>query len=332
MTRLVLALAVVLAVPFAPSSRSEAQSVDRTTPASALSDLHAEAAAVGFADVDALRALPWFDEVVRDALLDQGATRPSAQRAILMLSHTHAGHASLVRGSGDYAIFAAVVIHGDYMRNEVPTAVRGILPGLLAGLWYETTIDGHRAFDMGVAALVEITPHDWILGRRVHGGLPIPGSTPSDDLRRLVEAGRALSGGANATQLAYGVLDGVDSSLPGSAPPADLEDIFHGPREALASFSTSGQNFVVNWDVTLHHEADAVRWETHYRTSISGLAARLHVPESSIQLTMTRTGSRLVARIEVDRVGADAFVADLVGRALPQAVSSGTSGPGAANP
>jgi len=331
MTRLVLALAVFCAVPYLGAARSSAQTVDRTSPASSLSDLHASAAATGFANVDGLRALPWFDEVVRHALRDQGVSLRAANRTLLMLSHTHAAHASLVRGSGDIAIFAAVVIHGEYPRNEVPTTVQGILPGLLANLWYPTTIDGHRAFDMGVAALVEITPNDWILARRIHSALPIPGSTPPDDLRLLVEAGRALGVDSGMTSLAYGVLDGAETPMRGQ-PPRTIEDIFRGPTQALASFGTAGGNFVVNWDVTLHRESDATRWETHYRDALAGLAARLHVPEASVRFTLTRTGTRLVARIELDRAGADAFVAELVGRVLPSAASSATPAAGVANP
>lgn len=329
MNRLVLAIAAVFPLVLAIPASAQ---VDRATPASSLSDLHASAAATGFVDVDALRALPWFDEVVRDALRDRGATSADIQRVMVMLSHTHAAHASLVRGSGDAAIFATAVLHGQFTRNEVPTAVRGVLPGLLSNLWYETRIEGLRAYDMGVAALIELTPTDWILARRVQGALPMPGATPSEDLRRLVEAGRQLGAAQGASVVAYGVLAGPPSVSVGRRPPTALEDVFLGPKEATASFTTEGDHFVVNWDVTLHHESDAVRWETYYRDLFTNMAARLHVPASSVAFTLTRTGGRLVSRIALDRAGADAFVAEIVGRALPALDSSATSGAGASNP
>jgi hypothetical protein len=299
-------------------------SVDRTTPASSLSDLPERAAATGYADVDALRALPWFAEVVRHQLTDMGVSARNAHQALTMLGHTHAAHASLVRGSGDLGIFATVVIHGEYTRNEVPTAVQGILPSILAALWHVTTIDGHRAYDMGVVVLLELTPTDWLLARRLRGALPVPGSTPNDALRALVTHGQTLGTGPGASSLAYGVLVGPDSVLPGQHPPTNLEDIFRGPSQALASFVQQGELLVVNWDVTLRHPSDSVAWETHYRSVISTLATRLHVPEASIHWTLTRTDTRLVARIELDHAAADAFVADLVGRALPRGVTSGT--------
>lgn len=315
---------VPLALGFAlltvhPSGAHAQGEVDRSTPASALSDLPDRAAAAGYADVDALRALPWFAEVIRHQLGTMGVSTRNAHQAITMLGHTHAAHASLVRGSNDIGIFATAVIHGEYTRNEVPRAVQGILPSLLAALWEESTIDGHRAYDMGVVALVELTPNDWILARRLRGALPIPGSTPPDALRALIAAGQALGAGAGSSSLAYGVLAGPDAVLPGQAPPATLEDIFHGPRQAVASFVGEGDLLVVNWDVTLHHVTDATAWETHYRSVIGTLASRLHVPESSVRWTLTRTDARLVSRIELDRAAADAFVADVVGRALPVA-------------
>lgn len=304
-----------------------AQSPDRTSPESALSDLHEGASAAGWADVDALRALPWFEEVVRHNLREMGVSQRAIHQTLTMLTHTHRAHASLVRSSGDVAVFAAVTIHGDYPRNEVPNAVQGILPALLAALWEQSTIDGHRAYDMGVAALVEITPNDWILARRIRGALPLPGATPADDLRALIAEGRRLGVPEGRESLAYGVLVGPPSILPGQPPPATLEEIYQGPRQATASFVAEGDVLVVNWDVILHHASDATAWETHYRSAFTGLAPRLHVPDGSIRFTLTRTDTRLTARVELDRTAADAFVAELVGRALPPAAPSATPAP-----
>lgn len=321
-----------LALGLLVSSHARAQSaVDRRGPDAALADLPERAGASGWADVDALRALPWFEEVVRSQLRERGIGPRHATQALVMLSHTHSAHASLVRGSGDAALFATAVIHGEYVRNEVPNAVLGLMPGLLAGLWQATTIDGHRAYDMGVAVLLEITPNDWMLARRMRGAIPLPGATPSEELRLLVEHGRSLGVQGGARSLAFGVLAGPEAAIPGAVPPATLEDIFHGPKQALASFTAEGEVLVVNWDVTLHHASDADRWEAHYRQQGETLATRLGVPATSVRATFQREGNRLVARIEVDRVAADAFVAQLVGRALPQAVSSGTT-PAGANP
>lgn len=327
--RFVSNLLVVLALASAPVLASAQQPVDRRSPASALADLPERASAAGWADVDALRALPWFDEVVRNQLRELDVSPRSATQALTMLSHTHAAHASLVRGAGDTALFATAVLHGEYVRNEVPNAVLGLMPGLLAGLWQATTIDGRRAYDMGVAVLIELTPNDWLLARRLRGALPIPGATPSEDLRLLVEYGRSLGVAGAARSLAYGVLVGPESILPGSEPPTTLESIFHGPRRAMASFTAEGELLVVHWDVTLHHASDTDRWEAHYRSTIETLATRLGVPASSVRTTVTREDTRLTARIEVDRVAADAFVAQLVGRALPTAMTSGTTRPGA---
>lgn len=324
------AASLLLALALFVTSRADAQTpADRRGPDSALADLPERAGAAGWADVDALRALPWFEEVVRNQLREHGVMPRDATRALLMLSHTHSAHASLVRGSGDAALFATAVLHGEYLRNEVPTSVLGLMPGLLASLWQATTIDGHRAYDMGVAVLLEITPNDWMLARRIRGAIPLPGATPAEDLRLLVEHGRALGVQGSARSLAFGALAGPAAGLPGANPPATLEDIFHGPKQAVASFTAEGELFVVNWDVTLHHASDADRWEAHYRRAGETLASRLGVPETSVRSTFTRTDNRLVARIEVDRVAADAFVAQLVGRALPTTVSSGTTAPGA---
>lgn len=325
--RLVPALfALVSLLPVAAEAQN---AVDRTSPSASLADLPERAAAAGWADVDALRALPWFEEVLRNQMHEAGVGPRYATQALTMLAHTHAAHASLVRGSGDVALFATAVIHGEYVRNEVPNAVLGVMPGLLAALWQSTTIDGHRAYDMGVAVLIELTPNDWMLARRLRGAIPLPGATPAEDLRLLVEHGRTLGLDGGAQSLAYGVLVGPEATLPGSTPPATLEQVFHGPRQALASFTAEGDLFVVHWDVTLHHATDADRWEAHYRASIEGLATRLGVPPTSVRTTFSRADTRLTARIEVDRVAADAYVAQLVGRALPSTMTSGTTAPGA---
>lgn len=298
--------------------------VDRTTPNSAASDLPERAGAIGYADVDSLRALPWFAEVVRHQLLDMGVLPRNAHQALTMLGHTHAAHASLVRGAGDTGLFATVVIHGDYTRNEVPTAIQGILPALLAALWQSSTIDGLRAYDMGVVVLLELTPNDWMLARRLRGALPIPGSTPTETLQTLMAEGQRMGVGASGRSLAYGVLEGPETVLPGQHPPTTLEDIFHGPSRALASFVAEGDVLVVNWDITLRHLPDAIAWEAHYRDVVGTLASRLHVPEATLRWTMSRADQRLVSRIELDHVAADAFVADVVGRALPPATTSAT--------
>lgn len=299
----------------------EAQPETATDPAVApepaaspdLDHAHAEVGAFGSIDIVAIREHPGFSDLVTRTLARFGVTPAASAAVVRMLAHTRTISGTLTYAAGDTAQISTVVLRGDYGATEVPDAFHGILPALARGLWYPTRIDGHRAFDLGLAALVEVEPDVWLITRRIDGNLALGGrARVPQALRDEVARARRLL----PSTTGFGGLVGPRATIPGNEAPRGLEDLFRGPERAITALYFDQGRAIVEVDVTLHHRSDALRWEAAYRENLRRLPEDIEVSAALIRSEVTLTGNVLHGRVELEPVAVDAFVARLAGGRL----------------
>lgn len=274
---------------------------------------HAEVGAFGTVDLTAISAHPMFGDLIAHTLARYGVGPVASAAVVRMLQHTRTMSGTLTYGPGDSAVIASLLLRGDYGPTEVPDAFHDVLPSLARGLWHPTRIDGRRAFDLGVAALVEVEPGAWLISRRIDGNLALGGRdhVPSALREAAIEAGSLLT-----PHTAFGALVGPRATIPGNEPPQTIEDLFRGPSRATAALRFEGGRAIVEIYATLHHRSDAARWSDAYRGWLGSLATDLGVPESTIVTRVELAGVVLHGHVEMEPVAVDAFVARLVGGRL----------------
>jgi hypothetical protein len=230
-----------------------------------------------------------------------------------VLEHTRTISGTLAYGPGDSATIATLLLRGDYGPTEVPDAFHDILPSLARGLWHPTRIDGHRAFDLGLAALIEVEPNAWLISRRIDGNLALGNRdvVPAILREEVIEASAFAS-----PSTGYGAVIGPRATIPGNSPPAGYENLFHGPARGIGAIRFDGGRAVVDVEVSLHHRSDAARWYEAYRASLASLAEDLGVPAESVSQTVELAGVVLRGHVALEPVAVDAFVARLVGGRL----------------
>lgn len=313
---------VGLAIVALPVSRASAQPRDvGAAPAVApaaidpVRHLHATAGAFGTLDFTGLGGREQLSAIVEGQLRRMGVDVHALVAVRRVIADTDRAHASLVRGPGDDALVATLVLHGRYDANEVPNAFRGILPGLARALWYPTRIEGRRAYDIGVAALVELSPSDWLVARRIGGSLPLPARDAPAALAEAVRALAEVPAPATGQRVGQGALVGPPAALPGSPLPATVLELFHGLVRGEGGLVRDA-GYTATFAAELHHESDAVAWESDTREAFVGLAEWIRVPTAEVVGEVRRDGRRLEGRVHLSPRAVDAFVARLGGRPL----------------
>ena len=277
--------------------------------------LHASAGAFGTLDFTALGGREQLVAIVEGQRRRMGVDVHALVAVRRVLADTDRAQASLVRGAGDDALVATLVLHGRYDANEVPNAFRGILPGLARALWYPTRIEGRRAYDIGVAALIELSPSDWLVARRLGGSLPLPAHDAPPALADAVRALAAAPAPTTGVQVGQGALVGPPTALPGSPLPATVLELFHGLVRGEGAL-VRDDGYTATFAAELHHESDAIAWESDTRAAFVGLAEWIRVPTSEVVGEVRRDGRRLEGRVHLSPRAVDAFVARLGGRPL----------------
>jgi hypothetical protein len=316
-TRALLRIAalIVAALAFAPPVSGQRPSrVEPRARAAAIDPmrhLHREATAFGRIDLARLRAFRHFRRIVRYGVQELDAPTRAISRVRALLEHTDAVYVSLVRGPGRTAELATVLLHGTYGPNEVPGALQSILPGILAGLWAETRIDGLPAYDVGVGALVRLSDRDWLIARRIGADLPV---TPREPPPALATAEyRRLEGLAQMGQsVAAGVLVGGEGTDSARQPPGGLGFLYHQTRGAYGHLAIA-EAAEARFSFEMTGEAGATSRADYFRGILTRIQQNILDAQGEggapMRFAVERRGPTVDISVTLDPAQVDAYVA-----------------------
>ncbi len=315
----VVVLAAIALAPEASGQRNVRAGTRAAAPVDPIRHLHRDATAFGRIDLARLRAFRHFRSIVRYGVRELDAPSRTVSRVRALLEHTDTVYLSLVRGPGRTADLATALLHGNYGPNEVPSTLESLLPGVLAGLWAETEIDGHQAYDVGVGALVRLSDHDWLIARRIGSELPV---TPRDAPPAIASAEyQRLAGLAQMGQgVAEGVLLGDASTASTREPPEGLGFLYHRTRGAYGRLSIT-DSAEARFAFEMHDEAGA-RWRADYLRDLLGRIQQNVREEQGaaappMRFTVDQRGATVDVGVDLDPSQVDAYVARfLAGRLL----------------
>ncbi len=296
---------LVLAQPaFAQTGRGQA----------AARHLHAGASAFGCVDMERMRGFRHYRALLASELERMEIERIDRPRIRRLLGRTTEVCVSIVPGPRRGGQLATLHFRGNYIPNEVPDAILAVLPGMLQPLWHETTIEGRPAWDVGVAALVDLGGGEWLLARRLDGDFPLDSRDAPASMSGAAAAWqRAYDGGAAA----WGMLVGSDDTRTARRIPEQfLGFLFYNATSGEASL-TLGEGATLDARFEHHDAETAARREAYVREYFDRAAERIDGDvggATPAEIAVTREGAAVRLRLALSPAHTDAWIARLVER------------------